>query len=230
MTTRAARRPSKGRTIKSPPRSETVGQLLNRLGVPARRVLLTPPPGTATEEDLIDVLDHQDRLVELVEGTLVEKAMGFLEGRLGTILTTDLHTHARNSRTGICVGDGSPMRILLGTVRLPDVSFVSFERLPNRRVPTEPIGPFAPDFAIEILSQSNTRREMARKRREYFEGGCRLVWEIDPRKQTVRSYTSPDDYEEFGIDDTIDAGPVLKGFTVSLKKLFDDALNPPGLE
>ena len=50
---------------------ETIADLLTRLGnVPANRVRLHPTPGTATEKDLIRVLDHENRPCELVEGTL----------------------------------------------------------------------------------------------------------------------------------------------------------------
>src|SRR4051812_31126354 len=44
-------------------------------GVPAGRIRLFPAPGTATEEDALWLEDHEDRLCELVDGVLVEKAM-----------------------------------------------------------------------------------------------------------------------------------------------------------
>jgi hypothetical protein len=53
----------------------TLGDLLNRLGgVSLDRVRMTPPPGHATEGDVIDVEARENRLCELVDGTLVEKA------------------------------------------------------------------------------------------------------------------------------------------------------------
>ena len=67
-----------------------------------------------------------------------------------------------------------------GLVRIPDVAFTSWERLPGRRVPPEPIPELAPDLAVEVLSQSNTEAEMTRKRGEYFAAGVRLVWLVDP--------------------------------------------------
>jgi Uma2 family endonuclease len=61
---------------------------------------------------------------------------------------------------------------------------------------------------------------MARKRDEYFRGGVRLVWEIDPRARTVRAYTATDHYQDFTAADTLTGEPVLPGFTVSLAQLF----------
>lgn len=66
----------------------TVADLFEQLGhVPQERVLLVPTPGTATEKDVLDLIDHSDRICELVDGVLVEKTMGYLESMLaGAIL------------------------------------------------------------------------------------------------------------------------------------------------
>lgn len=226
MTTATAKR-AKGRAKAAPPepKFDNVGELLRSLGgVPADRVLWVPLPGTATEADLLHYLERESRHVELVNGTLVEKAMGFLEGRIGHFIAHWMEDFLEENDLGICIGDGSPMRILLGTVRLPDVSFVSWDRLPDRAAPTEPVPPIAPDLAVEVLSKGNTRAEMARKRREYFQAGGRVVWEINPKKQTAKIYTSINDFTELDIGGTLAADSVLPGFRVSMKKLFDRAL------
>jgi hypothetical protein len=44
-------------------------------GVPAERIRLYPPPGMATEQDVLNIHDHEDRLCELVDGILVDKVM-----------------------------------------------------------------------------------------------------------------------------------------------------------
>src|SRR5438046_1438132 len=63
-----------------PPNHRTIADLLEQLGdIPAERVRFQPCPGTATERDVIDVHDRENRLCELVDGTLVEKVMGFDE-------------------------------------------------------------------------------------------------------------------------------------------------------
>jgi Uma2 family endonuclease len=46
----------------------------------------------------------------------------------------------------------------------------------------------APDLAVEVLSEGNTKAEMVRKVREYFEAGVRLVWLTDPKKRTAREF------------------------------------------
>ena len=53
-----------------------------------------------------------------------------------------------------------------GLVRLPDVSFVSWDRFPTGELPPEPMPNLVPDLAVEILSASNTPADMDRKVRE----------------------------------------------------------------
>jgi Uma2 family endonuclease len=204
---------------------ETVADLLKRLGgIPANRVRWKPFPGTATEKDLIAVVDGPERrLCELVDGTLVEKAVGFFEDRLGGVLLYFIETYLEEHDFGFCVGAQALMRIVPGRVRLPDVSFISWGKVPNHEVPTAPIAKLAPDLAVEVLSKSNTRREMKAKREEYFKGGTRLVWEIDPKKQSARVYTSPKQFQEIGPDGALDGGDVLPGFILPLKRLFTRA-------
>ena len=60
-----------------PARFDNIGEILNELGVAARRVRAVPPPGKATEKDVIAIHDRTGRLYELVDGVLVEKVMSF---------------------------------------------------------------------------------------------------------------------------------------------------------
>jgi Uma2 family endonuclease len=203
-------------------RLETVAELLEHLGdIPADRVLWKPYPGTATEQDVIEAEAALDkRLCELVDGTLVEKAMGYYESRLAVVLSYSIETYLGKNDRGICLGADAMLRIVPGRVRLPDVSFISWEKFPNRELPAEPIASLVPDLAVEVLSISNTRREMEGKRREYFQGGARLVWELDPRRQTVRVYTDPDQFQEIGPHGSLEGGEVLPGFVLPLQELF----------
>jgi Uma2 family endonuclease len=112
------------------------------------------------------------------------------------------------------------MRLMEGLARIPDVSCVRWERLPAR---PGPIAPVAPDLAVEVLSESNTPKEMERKLRECFVNGTQLVWFFDLKARTVTVYTSPDQYTVLGEADTLDGGDVLPGFAISVRMLFERA-------
>jgi Uma2 family endonuclease len=114
------------------------------------------------------------------------------------------------------------MRLWAGRVRIPDVAFTSWDRMPGRRRPPQPIPTLAPDLAVEILSRSNTVAEMRLKRQDYFAAGVRLVWEVDPEARTVSVYIAPANPTILTETDTIDGGAVLPGFTLSLRDLFGE--------
>jgi Uma2 family endonuclease len=201
---------------------ETLADFLARIGnVPPQRVLLQPPPGTATEDDVLAAMERpRKRLCELIDGILVEKAMGFNESGLASFLIEILGAFVRTRNLGIVTAPDGAVRLWAGRVRIPDVAFVSWDRLPNRRRPKKPLPDLAPDLAIEILSINNTTAEMKKKREDYFAAGVKLVWEIDPESRIVTVYSSPDQGSVFNESHHLDGSNVLPGFSLSIRDLF----------
>jgi Uma2 family endonuclease len=202
----------------------TIADLLESLGgIPAHRVLFNPIPGTATERDLVALCERNNRLYELVDGTLVEKAMGFDEALLGYFLSLALGDYIKTHDLGKPVGDGAMMRLFPGLVRIPDAAFISWERYPKKKRRRGEIPTLAPDLVVEVLSKDNTRKEMARKLREYFKAGVRLVWYVDPSKRTVRVYTAVNRSTLLDESQHLDGGDVLPGFSLSIRDWFAEA-------
>jgi Uma2 family endonuclease len=204
----------------------TIAELLHELGdIPAERVRLFPPPGSATEADAYWV-NERDAAVELIDGTLVEKPVGIRADFIGTYLTMLLSNFVFPRRIGLVVTGRAQFRMTHGNLREPDVSFTRRERMPS---PLPEIGGWCPDLCVEVLSPNNTKAEMAKKRAEYFPAGCRLVWEIDPEARTAVVYTAPDTSTELDENGVLDGGDVLPGFTLPLCNLFAelDAMDAP---
>jgi Uma2 family endonuclease len=112
------------------------------------------------------------------------------------------------------------IRLAPDLARIPDVAFISWGRLPKRRVPTEPIPHLAPDLAVEVLRMGNTPGEMARKRQEYCRAGVQVVWQVDPRLRTVEVFTAPDRSTILHETHLLEGATVLPGFTLALQELF----------
>lgn len=221
MTTAMAEAIKSSGRAKGLPR--TAAELLRELGdVPPDRVRLDPPPGRATEQDLLDAYDRDNILCELVNGTLVEKGMGSRESILAGAILAALRMFVIPRNLGIVMGEAGMLRLMAAIVRLPDVAYVSWSRLPGARIPEEPVFDLAPDLAVEVLSASNTAKEMTKKRGEYFSAGVRLVWIVDPRDETVAVYTGPENPVILGSAATLDGGEVLPGFALSLAELFGE--------
>ncbi len=199
----------------------TVADLLEKLGgVPPERVRMKPLPGTATEEDLLEIQRRENRNCELIDGVLVEKPLGYRESMLAAWIIMLLADYFRQHDVGTVAGADGAVRLMAGLVRIPDVSFISWDRLPGREVPDTPILGLAPDLAVEVLSRGNTPKEMSLKLREYFLAGVRLVWFVDPRKRTVRVYTAPDQSVRLTEGQVLDGGDVLPGLRLPLREVF----------
>ena len=190
-------------------------------GIPADRVHTDPPPGTATISDWIAAVDRGD-VCELVDGTLVDRPIGFYESLLASCLIAHLYAASDNGRLGVTSGEQGFIRLGESQVRAPDVAFFLRANLPQGRLPSERVPAICPDIAVEILSSSNTMAEMAQKRKEYFQGGCRLVWMVDPGARNVAVYRSPFRAEIIGLDSYLLGGDILPEFKMLVSELFNE--------
>jgi Uma2 family endonuclease len=104
------------------------------------------------------------------------------------------------------------------TVRAPDVAYVRQERLAQARVRGFPELP--PDLVVEVVSPNDTAAEIQQKTDEWLRAGVRLVWVLYPATRTAMTFRSDGAIQLLHADDTIDAEPVLPGFTCRLGDLF----------
>jgi Uma2 family endonuclease len=206
----------------APDEAITFADLLHELGdIPPSRIVMRPPPGTATEDDVLRLIEApRKRLCELIDGVLVEKAMGWKESALAIYVASSLSGFVRPRNLGLIAGADGTIKLWAGRVRIPDVAYISWDRLPGRRMPEKPIPQIAPEIAVEVLSESNTEREMEKKRVDYFKIGVKLLWEIDPEGRTVTVYTSPEDSRLLKENEILDGEEVLPGYTLKLAELF----------
>ena len=201
--------------------SWTAVDLVHRYGaIPLARVVDDPAPGEALVADVVRLDDHENRLCELIDGTLVEKTMGVYESFLACQLIALFHDCLEKNKLGIVLGEAGMMQISPDQVRIPDVSFISWEQLKDSGFPENPVPLMAPTLAVEIISKSNTVEEMDRKLGEYFEAGTQLVWYVYPKQREVRVYTSATDVTTLGETDTLTGGDLLSGFSLDLKAFF----------
>jgi Uma2 family endonuclease len=198
----------------------TFADVLSRLAVSADRVRFDIKPGRATVSDLIKLQEHDVRLYELADGFLIEKVMGTKESYIAMALGRYIGNFLEIDELGFVLGPDGAMRIMPHLGRMPDVSFISWLKRPDRTVPDEPVSDLFPDLAVEVLSRRNTKREMRRKLREYFQSGVRLAWIVDPQSRAATVYADPDGGKTLSETDSLTGGDVLPGFSVPLKKLF----------
>src|SRR5262249_53818765 len=118
------------------PTFDLFSELWDSLGrVPPERIRMQPPPGTATEEDVIAAESRDNRLCELIDGTLVEKTVGWYESRVALVVGRLLDEYTERHDLGFTFGEAGMIRVEPGRVRMSDVSFVLWSHFPGRILP-----------------------------------------------------------------------------------------------
>jgi Uma2 family endonuclease len=207
----------------APPVSDlTVAELAARVGaIPYWRIRTDPPPGTATEEDVERILREEDRICELIDGVLVEKAVSDETSILAIEIATLLSNYVKPRRSGWILGADGFSRLFGHQLRAPDVSFARRDQRPGGRPLKTGYTQEAPALAVEVFSPGNTDDEMERKRTEFFAAGTELFWIVYPERQQIEVFTSPEARRTLGREETLDGGTVLPGFSVKVGDIFD---------
>lgn len=208
------------------PRNWKLDDLQQHLGgIPLNRIRMFPPPGMATVDDADAIHREEGVLCEVVDGVLVEKAMGWKESVIAGYLLHLLNAFLVGKRLGVALAPDGEVRTTGDQMRMADVAFIRWERIPPE-ADEQKVCPVTPDLVVEVLSEGNTTKEMERKLDEYFSGGAQLAWIIDPRRRIVEVYTSRQNPTVMHDTETLDAAPVLPGFRVPIAELLDSAQRP----
>lgn len=176
------------------------------------------PVTTRDFEQFIARAENADRRFELIQGEIVAKAMpteehGIIAGNAITELNIFLRQH-RLGRAAVEARHRPP-----GDEHndwMPDVSYVTgFDRPVTQRG----VADFMPDLAVEVQSPDDSPKAMLDRAQFYLANGVKMVWLVYPRQRIVEILT-PDARDLLTLDDTIDGGAVLPGFSVPVANLF----------
>ena len=130
---------------------------------------------------LPESVDGGDVRYELVEGELIQVSPTMpVHNRVRGKLERLLAAFVEQRGLGEVLAEQA-FHLFSNTVRIPDVSFVqASRRLDPHRMPEG-----APDLAVEVVSPSNTPREIDQRISDYFAAGCRRVWVVYPEDREV---------------------------------------------
>ena len=106
--------------------------------------------------------------------------------------------------------------------RRRDIAFVSAKKWPvGKRVPKGEAWDMVPDLAVEVVSESNSAREVIQKVVDYLSGGSRLVWVVYADVKQVHVYTDLTSARILTEPAELDVGDLVPGFRLSLTELFE---------
>jgi len=179
------------------------------------------PKTRLTAEELLRLSTTGQRY-ELVKGELFEMPpAGGRHGDVAMQIGSLLNFHVRANQLGrvFAAETGFILRRGPDTVRAPDASFVTKQRLPEGELPAGYIE-LAPDLAVEVVSPGDTAREIRDKAADWLSAGTRLVWVINPDTRSATVYRSLEDVQDLSEDDILEGGGVIPGFACDIRDLF----------
>ena len=183
--------------------------------------LIPNQPTLLTAEDLLKKSDDGFRY-ELVKGIIRRMPPAGFEHGIRTVkIGGRLNAHVEKHKLGYVCGAETGFKIAQNpdTVRAPDAAFVRQATIDERGI-LKGYWEGAPDLAVEVISPGDTYTEVVEKVDEWLNAGCSMVWVIDPRRETVEVYRSPEDITVLRGDDILEGGEVVEGFQCYVRELF----------
>ena len=182
----------------------------------------------STSRATLDDLARTEGKAELINGRIVHAMpTGDLPSDVANGIFVSLRLYAKARKKGVAKADGIGYAVPeLPSGResfSPDASFYDGPRPLDRMRFIEG----APTFAAEVRSENDygpfAEAEMLAKRADYFAAGTQVVWDVDPKAETVAVYraTAPDTPTIYRHGDLAEAEPAVPGWTMAVNEVFD---------
>ena len=178
-----------------------------------------PPQGRWTETEFLQF--HTTKMAELVGGRLEILPVPNLRHQRIVLALLELLESAQPAG-GTTLFAPLPTKLFPGTIREPDLLYISPENTPAADVEY----PSQIDLAIEIVSEGAEarKRDYEDKRRDYAKAAVSEYWIVDPQDQTVTVLVlEGEQYVDHGCftpGDTA-SGKLLPSFSVDVQALMD---------
>lgn len=177
-----------------------------------------------TDDEFYEFCQHNSdlRIERTATGALVVMPpTGGESGHRNADLTTDVNLWNRQTELGVVFDSSTVFKLPNGANRSPDVAWITNERWNALSVEQQKkFPPIAPDFVIELRSETDTLKDLQEKMREYMGNGVRLGWLIDPQIRQVSIYRPDQPAETLQSPTTLSGEAVLPKFVLDLSRIF----------
>lgn len=142
-------------------------------------------------------------------------------GRSNAKLIMQLGLWNERTRGGEVFDSSTGFTLPNGAIRAPDAAWVRSDRWNSLTLDQKKkFPPLAPDFIVELRSESDSMRPLRVKMREFIQCGARLGWLIDPIGRRVEIFRPGKRPQTLNTPDTISGEPELAGFTLDLAPIW----------
>ncbi len=138
-------------------------------------------------------------------------------GEYNASLIADFVIWNRQTKLGKVFDSSTCFKLPNNSNRSPDVSWIKLERW-NQLTPQqrEKFPPIAPDFVLELMSPSDSLKDVQNKMQEYMDVGVKLGWLIDRKNRRVEIYRQGKEVEILDSPTNLSGEDILPGFILNI--------------
>lgn len=164
----------------------------------------------------VDLPENALKTFEYIQGAAVEVPSNAYVSMIAGIIFGELYIFLKGKGLGFLTGEAGGYQII-GERYAPDVAFMSYARqtAPAR----EGYNPVPPDLVVEVESDSTNTRDLTIKILNYLAAGT-TVWAVYADVKEVYMFVPGEKPRKLTINDMLDGGNVLPGFTLAVKDIF----------
>ena len=182
------------------------------------------PPVPLSDDELIAFSEANKpcKVERLASGEiLVMTPGGFENNRREAYLVAELFAWAEEDGRGVAFSSNAGFNLPDASILSPDGGWVESSRLAalTKHV-RERFLPFAPDFLIEILSPSDSLKELDAKMEQWILNGVRLAWRIDPFGGTVAIYAPGQAHIVLTRPEIVEGTEPVAGFRLKMARVW----------
>lgn len=156
---------------------------------------------------------------------IVMSPVGGDSGNRELELGADLTIWNRQTQLGKVFSSSTLFKLPGGGDRSPDAAWIELSRwqnlTPSQR---QKFPPIAPDFVMELRSQSDRLETLRQKMQEYINSGVRLGWMFNPQEQQVEIYRPGQPPEIRQLPTQLNGESVLPGFVLQVERFNESEI------
>ncbi len=186
--------------------------------------LQMPPELKFTDEEFEQIVafNKELRLELTAQGELIIMSpTGGETGNRNFDLIGQIWLWSCKNNLGKAFDSSTGFKLPNGATRSPDASWIKIETwdalTPQQR---KKYLPLCPDFAVELVSESDDVEDTRKKMREYIENGLRLGWLINPKDKQVEIHRAGKEVEILDSPKSLSGEDVLIDFNLDLQVIF----------
>ena len=171
-------------------------------------------------DQFAELPENADKLLEYIAGEVVEVPSNAYASQISQAIAGEIYIFLKGKDLGFLTGEAGGYMVS-GERYAPDVAFIS--KAKQLELAKRGYNPNPPDLAVEVdfPSTLESQENLGVKIANYLAAGT-VVWVFKPEKKRVEVYTPGQPVRILGVDNVIDGGDVLPGFTLAIKDVFPE--------